>query len=292
MSKTHNKKRNIALIYEFLVKTISTALVENNKPASSKALKIIRQHFRPGTELYKEFRLINSLIRTTVSSEAVAASILQEAKSYARALDPKELDRQRSLLIRSINHTLGESVYDQHVNEYRMMATIQTLINDWRTTGADLERMARYEDQVVRWLVTEKVQQPDQHISDESSGSARLLMQLMMRKLNEKYAGVLSEEQRSIIRSYAFSTASEDISAIKQRLSEVKTSTLESIDAYVAANPATDASSTMLIEKFNHVREKLVSESLDAIDDDVVTRFMLYTKLFTELTVPGDDNDR
>ena len=80
----HNKKRNTGLLYEFLIKTISQALVDDDKKKSSKALKIVKTYFKPGTELYKEFRLINSIIKTSVSSEAVAASIYTGKTSYQR----------------------------------------------------------------------------------------------------------------------------------------------------------------------------------------------------------------
>ena len=93
MSKAHQKKRNSGLLYEFLVHCISRALVENDQKKSAAALKILRRHFKPGTELYKEFRLINSLIKTTVSSESVASSIVTEAKAAARSHDIKVLDR-------------------------------------------------------------------------------------------------------------------------------------------------------------------------------------------------------
>ena len=37
----HNKKRNTGLLYEFLIKTISQSLVDDDKKKSSKALKIV-----------------------------------------------------------------------------------------------------------------------------------------------------------------------------------------------------------------------------------------------------------
>ena len=119
-AKNHNKKRNSLLIYEFLVRAISRSLIEDDKKKSSIALKILRKHFKPGTELYKEFRLMNALAKTTVSSEHVAASILKEAKSATVKFDRQKLDREKSILIRNINHMINdENFYDQHVNEYR-----------------------------------------------------------------------------------------------------------------------------------------------------------------------------
>lgn len=286
-SKGHNKKRNTGLLYEFLVAVISRSLVEGNQKASSQALRILRRHFKPGTELYKEFRLINALRKTTVSSEQVAGSILQEAKVAARSHDFKELDRQKSLLIRDINHIINdENFYDQQVSEYRFLATVQTLLNDWRTRDVDLQRIASYEDLLVKHLTTEKIAEPDHLINDETPGEGRLLMKVMMKKLNEKYSGVLNDEQKSLIRAYAFSTANDDPESIKLKLAEVKGSLLASLDAFSSEHPENE----YINKKLTSAREQLVSEQLNNIDDETVTRFMLYTKLAAELGSGETDN--
>jgi hypothetical protein len=281
MSKSHNKKRNTGLLYEFLVQTISRALVEGDQKKSATALKIIKKHFKPGTQLYKEYRLIYSLVKTTVSSEHVAGSILQEAKAAARSYDFKELDREKSLLISHINKAISDDdFYDQQVNEYKIYATIQTLINDWRTVDRDLSRLAQYEDQLVKWLITEKAEMPDATFSDESPGTSRLLMKVMMRKLNEKYAAALSDEQKGLIRAYAFSTANDDPQSIKLKLAEVKNRLLSEITGFRQQN----VDNEYVIKKLDEAQERILSEVLDPIDDETVTRFMLYTKLSAELT--------
>lgn len=280
-TKNHNKKRNTGLLYEFLVRTISKALVDGDQKASATALKVFKRHFKPGSELYKEFRLINSLVRTTVSSEAVAASILQEAKLAARSYDMKTLEREKSLLISTINKAIGnEDFFDQPVNEYRTYATVQTLINDWRTPGVDLGRQARYEDQLVKWLTTEKPTTPDATLSDDSPGTSRLLMKVMMKKLNEKYAGSLTDEQKNLIRAYAFSTANDDPDSITKKLIEVKGRLLSEITDFRSKSPDNE----YVNRKLDEVQEHLTNEQLDTIDDETVTRFMLYTKLSSELT--------
>lgn len=287
-NKGHNKKRNTGLLYEFLVTMISRSLVEGNEKASSQALRILRRHFKQGTELYKEFRLIHALRKTTVSSEAVAAGIIHEAKLAARSHDFKELDRQKSFLIRDINHLIkDENFYDQQVSEYRFLATVQTLLNDWRSRDADLQRVAQYEDQLVKRLTTEKVAEPDHLISEESPGESRLLMKVMMKKLNEKYSGVLNDEQKSLIRAYAFSTANDDPDAIKKKLTEVRDTLLVSIESFGESHPENE----YINKKLTEARQQLAAEKLDVVDDETVTRFMLYTKLSVELESKETDHD-
>ena len=264
-----------------MVRSISRALVEGDQKKSAAALKLLRRHFKPGTELYREFRLINALIKTTVSSETVAGSIMNEAKLAARSYDLAALDREKSILIKHINYTLNdEAFYDQQVNEYKMYATVQTLLNDWRSANRDLGRMAIYEDQLVRHLVTEKVQIEDHVISEESAGTARLLMKVMTKKLNEKYASSLNDDQKSLLKAYVFSAAHDDPTVIQKKLIEMKTDLLQQMDTFAQQH----SDNLYINEKLKEARARLVTESLDVVDDASVTRFMLYTKLSAELS--------
>jgi hypothetical protein len=275
----HNKRRNSLLIYEFLVRTISRSIVEDDKKKSAAALKILKKHFKPGTELYKEFRLMNALVKTTVSSEHTAASILREAKTAVTKFDLDKLDREKSILIRNINHILNdENFYDQQVNEYRTFATIQTLLNEWRSDNKDLYRVAQYEDQLMKLLVTEKIQKEDATITEDTSGTARLLMKVMSKKLNEKYNGILNEQQKSLIKAYAYSTSSDDQTSIRLKLQEIKSELVSLIDGYES-----EVQNDYLKNKLEETKSTLLGESLELVDDETVTRFMLYSKLRDEL---------
>ena len=281
MSRIHNKKRNTALLYEFLVRTVSAALVEGDKKTSATALKILRNFYKPGTQLYKEFRLFNSLVKTTVSSDGVSTSILSEAKAAAALINIEALDREKSQLIRSINHLIkNENFYDQPVNEYRTYATIQTLLNEWRKKPGtvDIDTVAKYEQQLRDWLVTEK-KEHSHSITEDSPGTSRLLMKVMMKKLNEKYSSTLNSDQKEIIRSYAFSTAKDDKSTIIKKLMEVRNNLSRSIDSYVTDNPE----NKFVIDKMVSVKSQMLSESLESVDDSTVSRFMLYSALSHEL---------
>ena len=277
--KIHNKKRNSLLIYEFLVRTISRSLVEDDKERSKVALKILKRHFKPGSELYKEFRLMNSLAKTTVSSEHVAASILKEAKDAACTLDFGRLDREKSLLVRSINHGLNDDdFYDQHVNEYRTYATIQTVINEWTSKDKDLSRLAQYEDTLLRHLVTAR-EETSPTMSNESAGTVRLLMKVMSKKLNEKYGEALNDQQKSLIKAYAYSTASSNDSSIRLKLQEIKDELLTMIDGYISSQGEAKYINQKLVE----TKTAILQESIDSVDDETVTRFMLYSRLNDEL---------
>jgi hypothetical protein len=281
-NKTHNKKRNAGLLYEFLVRTISSALVEGNQRKSAASLRILKRHFRPGTELYREFRLINSLIKTTVSSTSTASSIISEARGAACTYDMAVLDRQKSLLIKHINYALkDENFYDQQINEYKMYATVQMLLNNWRTPSKDKDigRLADYENQLNNWLVSEKVNHDDHVIAEDSSGTSRLLMKVMTKKLNEKYSGMLTESQKSLVKSYVFSTVNDDPEIIRGKLAEIRDDLMRKISMHESSF----SENRYISNKLTEAKDRLITENFESINDDTITRFMLYTKLSSEL---------
>jgi len=278
--KSHNKKRNSLLLYEFLVRTISNSLVEGDKKKSSDALKILRRYYKPGTSLYKEFRLMNSLVKTTVSSEHVAATILKEARVVVGSIDTDSLDREKSLLIKSINHILNEdNFYDQQVPEYRIFATIQQLLNEWRSNDKDIGKLASYEDQLMHALTTPKEQAQEHMITEDTTGTARLLMKVMTKKLNEKYQNILSEQQRSLVKAYALSSATDDPTTVRLKLTEIR----EGLLPLVEESLLSEGHGKYLGTKLTEVREALKDENVEMIDDSTITRFMLYSRLQSEL---------
>lgn len=273
-SKKHSKRRDAGLMYEFLVRAVSQALVDGNKKRSTRALKILKKAFAPGTELHRELRLINSLMKTTVSNQLTAASIMQEAKRAAQSHDSNKLDREKSLLIREVNHGLNDpNFYDQPIADYRMFATLQTLINDWRSVEPDLQRLAEYEDKLVEWLTSSKEQHVDPMLSDLTRGEQRLLVRTMVNKLNEKYGDKLNDSQRDVVRSLA-----QGGSSLNVKLESIRSNLVESIETYKVTHPEAYES-----QKLNEVAKKLTAENVTQCDDDVVGRFMMYAKLDEEL---------
>jgi hypothetical protein len=206
----------------------------------------------------------------------------------ARTADMNALDREKSLLIRSINYSLrDDNFYEQPIAEYRMYATIQTLLNEWRKPvgTADLSSLAKYEDHLRSWLLSEK-KTVESGLIDESPGTARLLMRVMMKKLNEKYSNVLNDEQRELIKAYAFSTANDDQTTIKRKLEEMRSDLLNSIEEYETNNQ----DNTFLVKKLNEAKTAIVSESLETVNDSTVSKFMLYSALRHELISSEGEN--
>jgi len=280
MSKSHNKKRNVGVIYELLLRNISNSLIKNDKHSAQKALKIIEKRFDKSSELYKEFRLFNALIKSTVSNSAVAAAILTEAKSAARRCDESKLNKEKSLLIKDINHNLKDKdFYHRRIPEYRVYATIQTLLNDWRSGDiSDFSRVIQYESKAVEWLLKEKEENiPLEEVVNSDVNS--LVVQIMSEKINTRYGDALSEDQRAIVKDYIFSLSENKDEKILNRLIETREKILVELEDF---KNKTD--NEVVLKKIASVREKILSESFSTVDDNTVSRFLILIQLQKELS--------
>ena len=88
MAKVHNKKRNIGIIYEQVIQYICNRLLENDEDVAKKGIAIIKESFKEGTQLNKEYRLFKALVTTKNVSDHLASSIINEAKK-AKSIIPK-----------------------------------------------------------------------------------------------------------------------------------------------------------------------------------------------------------
>src|SRR5574338_1233297 len=142
-----NKKRNALLVFEFLTKEASRRVVAGDTDGAERVISVIKEAFAPGTELHRELRLARSLYVTKVSNHAVAAHILTEARNVSKKLAAKRLDEEKTQLIARIERDLDQSgtLYEEQHPNYRLLATIGTLLSDWRVGTEDLGRVAHYE---------------------------------------------------------------------------------------------------------------------------------------------------
>jgi hypothetical protein len=264
---------------------VSAAIVENDKASAQRALDIIEKYYDKSTELYKEYRLFNALVKSTVSDTPVAAAVLSEAKSAARRADIRKLDYEKSLLIREINHNLkDDSFYQRRIPDYRFYATVQNLLNEW-TAGdrSDLTKMVMLEGQVVHWLLAEK-REEQVNLDTPAPEVDNLVVKIMNEKFNEKYAGKLNIDQTKLIQDYIFSIENGQEERFLGRLSSLRETALVRVDQL-----KTMTKNQTLQERIPLVETALRNLNFTSLNDETISRFMTVSQLVTELSEEDDD---
>ena len=142
MPRSHNKKRNVGIIYEQIINFVCGRLLEEDKKSAENAVSIVKSHFRPNSQLYKEYKLFKALATTHNVNDQLASSIINEAKKACNKMFNNEsLEKEKSSLIRDLNYAFGKGViFEEKVSNYRTYATIQTLLNEWRNNSNNFDK--------------------------------------------------------------------------------------------------------------------------------------------------------
>lgn len=272
---SHNKKRNVGLIYEQLIRYASKCILEGRTERAEIAMQILKEHFRPGTELYKEFRLFNALIQTTVPTEALALRVIEEAKKAAITHDSKKLDVEKSDLIRSINKKIDfPGFFDMRIPEYRKLATVQTLLNDWRSSNTAFStQRVMYEAKVVTHL-TEKVEAPKIAMKSEVTS---LSLKLMQEKLDRKYSSSLTQEQIKLINLYVKASTRGDTKSLMEACSSIKVRAIRALDQL-----RKEKGEGVITEKVDPVKREVESLPNQNIQESDLTKYLTLIKLISE----------
>ena len=272
MAKMHNKKRNVGIIYEQIINFICQKTMENNSDASEMAINIIKKHFDKNTQLYKEYKLFKALVTTHNMSDHLATSIINEAKKACNHMfDSDILEKQKSSLIKDLNYTFGKGViFEQKVKDYRMYATIQTLLNEWRNELKNFDKVTEYEILLHESLV--KNHEVDDH--QQIPKIDNLTRKIMKEIFTKKYSSQLNKTQRDLISIFI----KDDENQLSEMYQEIKKSSKKLLENYIQ-----NCNNNILIEKYSRVNNQINKSSVNDISKENLQKFLTIAKLKEEL---------
>jgi len=196
----HSKFKNTGVLFELLVRQIaSDTLNEKNSPA----LSIIKKHFKNGSELSKELKLYQFLVKEKFDSNYKAGEFLNIVLSERKKLNDSLLKREKYNLIKTINERFNVSDFFKYrVNNYKSLASIYKLFENNESVSPKEWVDCKT---VILENVTKKVKTVKEIVTDEytkESKDVRLLAyKFLVDKFNDKYKG-LTTEQKSVLRNY------------------------------------------------------------------------------------------
>ncbi len=219
----HNKKRNTALLYEFLIRHVSKCLIESRKDEANRAVALLTKYYKTGP-LRQELDLFNHALYTKVKTPEYASKLLGEVLKEARRMNTRRLDQSKTKLIKEINRTFdGDSFFNHKIPNYVMYASLQTLLNNangHKKLNESVNRL-QLEETVVQHMVSEKhakLSIKDSLKMDPKYSNA--VCRVVINKFNEKYSGTLNEAQKKLLSKYAVSLISENRHVLSKALAE------------------------------------------------------------------------
>ncbi len=251
MKLKHNKKRNVAFIYEILIKELSKASMNNLQERKAKVLDILKEYFCKGAPLKKELEIYQSFNDLSNLEAPVIQKIITESRQQVSKLDKDITYLNKTKVINLINKNLGQESWDTFVSDYRRMATINQTVFQLSSP----KKQVFLEQKLIKVLKEEKEE------SKPFPTINKLALKTFLERFNDQYKGTLNEQQKKLLSKY-ITSHSDDGLELKMfvyneidRLRECLTS---------KANHEDDSKLGLVIEKMNSYSNKIIDKNMIA----------------------------
>ena len=198
----HSKFKNTGVLFELLVRQVASDTLNN---VDSKAIPMIKKYFGKSTELSKELKLYQTLVKEKFAKEEKANHLVDAVLTAKAGLNQSILNRQKYNLIKEIksNYVL-EDFFKSKVNNYKSLASIYKLF-EYTIADNPIDIVN------TRYTIIEHITRKEVKKINESNEMSAFIKQdkdvrllsykILVDKFNDKYSG-LNEGQKSLLRQY------------------------------------------------------------------------------------------
>jgi hypothetical protein len=201
----HNKFKNSGILFELLVRQITNDTLSSK---DSPAVDILKKYFVK-SELGREYKLYDTLFKSTQLSETKANIIIEEVLKSSRKLNRTALKKEKYNLINEIKkHYNLEEFFKSKLPNYKSQASLYTLIEIYNTQDlVDPNQIISNKMTLLETLTTQPINETEvrENVLEEFKKYDKdlriLTYQVLLEKFNGKY-GSLNDNQKLILREF------------------------------------------------------------------------------------------
>ena len=280
MKIKHNKYKNTGILFELLLRQVTSDTISGKDSAS---LPLIKKYFSK-SELAKEYKLYQTLIANKAISEGKAESLINTTLELHGRLNRTALRKEKYNLIKEIkSHYNLEEFFKAKVNNYKQHAAVYTLMEAYSTlefidpTSVIDNKVTLLEHITRREVNKEEVKdRVMEEYSAMDKGTRMLAYKMLIEKFNEKY-GELQPEQKSVLKEFINNVSS------TTKLKEFVNVKIEGIKKELGKLTETIQDNTIKI-KINEVVNliKPLDKNQSVRDEDIIS-LLTYQQLVAEI---------
>jgi hypothetical protein len=276
----HSKYKNTGILFELLVRTITADTLSGK---NSEATNILKTYFSK-TELGREYKLYDSLLKRTNLSEGKAEVIINTVLESAKQLNRTSLKKQKYNLINEIKkHYNLEDFFKSKLPNYKAQAAVYTLIEAYSDNKKQShEQIITNKLSLLEHLTSNivKSKETTSSIMDEFNHHDKdtriLTYKILLEKFNSKYSD-FSNNKKSVLKEFINSVDNTN------KLKEFYNSKINEIKSELTSlNTKTKNQVTKI--KINEVSTFLVKlDKNDKVNNDHIVNLLQYCDLLEEL---------
>lgn len=204
MQVKHSKYKNTGILFELLVRQITTDTLENK---TSPAKDILQKYFVK-SELGREYKLYESLLKRTSLTEAKASITISTLIESSTSLNRGAIKRQKYNLINEIKKHYDLTHFFNHkLPNYKPFAAFYTLLELNNSNSTNPEQLIQNKITILEHLTVASIKEGKvrDEVMEEVNKSDKdvklLTYKILMEKFNGKY-GDLASKQKLILKEY------------------------------------------------------------------------------------------
>ena len=204
----HSKFKNTGVLFELLVRQITLEVLNGDKTENAK--KIVKEFFAPNTELNKELRLYDILLKEKYSSETKADRLVETVCDAHAKLNQNTLSKEKFNLIKEISAKFEiEQFLSSPISNYKVLASIYKVFESKRAEGYDIKDIFNSKITLIE-NITSKPALKTQPTEDkklietykQQDKDLRLLTyKILVETFNKKYTN-LDDSQKNLLKEY------------------------------------------------------------------------------------------
>ena len=200
MSIKHSKFKNTGLLFELLVRQITSDTLEGK---NSIAISILKKYF-VNTELGKEYKLYEQLGAYKNLTEAKAEMVINTLVETSTKLKRTEIRKQKYNLVREIKESYNvENFFKAKVTNYKVFAALNNLIENQSSEKVAPETVINNKITLFEHLTKVPTVVQSDELLEEYKGYSKdlriLTYKMLLEKFNEKYDH-LTPQQKEVLR--------------------------------------------------------------------------------------------
>ena len=265
MKIKHSKYKNPGILFELLVRQITADTLKGD---NSPAIDILKKFFVK-TELGREYKLYETILKSKVLNESRANVFITTALDASKKLNKGQLRNQKYQLIREIKDNYKvEEFFSSKIKNYKELAALYTLIEGYNSKNiSDTQQLVDNKVTLLEFLTKQEVsEEKKQTLIEEFSNYDKdtriLTYKVLLERFNDKYQH-LSREQKQVLKEF-----------------------INSVDSAPRLR-------NFYNSKVNELRNSLVKENKNIKDKATAIKIKEVSKYLTELdksSKVGDDN--
>jgi hypothetical protein len=280
MNIKHSKYKNTGILFELLVRQITSDTLSGTE---SKAAGILKKYFTK-TELGREYKLYESFFKNVNISEAKADMVLNTLIESSKHLNRSALKRQKYNLIKEIKtHYNLEDFFKTKLPNYKAQAALFTLLEVYNSDVlSNPNQIIENKTALLEFLTQSTIDKKEvknnilEEFNKQDKDVRVLTYRVLLEKFNDKYSN-LNHNQKLVLKEFINSV--DNTSKLKEfyniKINEIKTH-LNKLNKNV-----TDKTIQIKINEVINILPSLGKN--DRASDDNLVNLLQYYQLVEEL---------